>query len=78
MLRIHADIMPCDEATLRAALEQYKAELVAHKSTVGVPAPWPAHEMLREIVASGGDFEVIRPPLPPAPEPAPPLFNHNY
>lgn len=76
MLRIEAGHLPCAEATLRAALQQYKDALEAHKNTVGVPAPWPDYEILRDIVANGGDFEVIAPPLPPAPAPAPRLFNH--
>jgi len=76
MLNIPSDLLPCGEAQLRAALVDYQAALEAHKSTIDVPAPWPQHEILRDIVAAGGEFQVIYPPLPPAPERAPGLFNH--
>lgn len=56
MYQLKLEQMPVDEATLRAALTQYKADLDAHVLTEGVPAPWPQYEILREIVAAGGDF----------------------
>jgi hypothetical protein len=65
MYRINEELLPVDEATLRASLASYHAALEAHKTTEGVPAPWPEYEILREIVAAGGEFEVIPAPLPP-------------
>lgn len=57
--------LPTDEATLRAALEEYQAAVIAHADTVGVPAPLPAYEIIYAIVAAGGEFTVNYPP--PAP-----------
>lgn len=62
MVRIEVGLMPCSEVELRAALGRYKEALEQHRGTIGVPAPWPEYECLREITASGGDFEVVKPP----------------
>lgn len=59
MLAIPKVKLPANETTIRASLGKYKAELAAHKKTVGVPAPWPDFEILREIVANGEEFSVI-------------------
>ena len=55
--------LPVPEDLFRASLEKYKSELEAHKHTVYVPAPWPDHELLRVIVANGGDFEIEDEPV---------------
>lgn len=68
MLIIHAGQMPCSENVLRQALTEYRDLLEWHKTTEGVPAPWPDHEILREIVAGGGEFTVIYPPPPSSKE----------
>lgn len=49
-MRIQQSQLPCSEADLRAALNDYKSELAAHALTEGVPAPLPAYEILRNIV----------------------------
>lgn len=65
MLFFTPDQLPTDEATLRAALADYQAALIAHADTVGVPAPLPAYDILTVIVAAGGEFTVSYPPPEP-------------
>lgn len=67
MLTIHEFQLPAPEADVRAALAAYKAALEAHSTTVGVPAPFPEYEVLRAILATGGDFTVIPAVVPPMP-----------
>jgi hypothetical protein len=64
MLTIHRSRLPADEATVRAALAQYQAALAQHAESEGVAAPWPALEILREIVAQGGSLAVVDDPAP--------------
>lgn len=58
MLTILRAALPVPEADLRAALQRYNDALEAHKLTEGEPAPWPEHEIIFEIMASGGNFSV--------------------
>lgn len=37
-------------AELEAALATYKKALEDHKITIGIPAPWPQYEILRQLV----------------------------
>lgn len=69
MLTYTPSQLPTDEATLRAALADYQAALVAFADTEGVPAPLPAYDILYAIVAAGGEFTVNYPPPPPPPPP---------
>lgn len=69
MLKLNADQLPCGETELRRALMEYQDLLLWHRTTEGEPAPWPDHEILRGIVAAGGEFEVAYPPAPPEPTP---------
>ena len=72
MLTIRRSTLPVEEQDLRNALANYQAALEAHKTTVGIPAPWPAFDVLRDIVASGGELAVEDdPPLEAAAEPPP-------
>lgn len=59
MLTIHRSRLPAAEADVRAALLEYQGALAHHSQSEGVPAPWPAFELLRDIVAAGGQFAVI-------------------
>lgn len=64
MLKISAASLPCDEATLRAAVQEFAAAIAAHCRTVGQPAPWPRFEVVREILADAErDFIVVHPTL---------------
>lgn len=67
MRTIHVSRLPADESTVRAALASYQAELAAHALTVGQPAPWPQFEILRDIVAAGGDFIAVHDDEPEQP-----------
>lgn len=59
------------EYDLPAAIESYKAELVAFAKTVDVPAP-VAIALVEQIVKEHGGEFVILPPLPPRyPKPLP-------
>lgn len=64
MLTLKKSTLPATEIELRAALADYRSALDAHRLTEGVPAPWPDYDVLRDIVAAGGDFEVLD-DLPP-------------
>lgn len=75
MLRIPAASMPCPAKQLRQALNAYLEEKLDHQLTTGVPAPWPAFDIIFQIVDAGGDFVVIPEPSPAVP-PVKPLFNH--
>lgn len=66
MLTLKKSTLPAAEPDLRAALVKYRSELGAHRLTVGVPAPWPDFDVLRDIVAAGGEFDVLD-DLPPPP-----------
>ena len=59
MITLHRSQLPDNEAQVRLSLTRYLRELEAHKKTVGVPAPWPDFEILRTIVAGGGEFLVV-------------------
>lgn len=59
MLSIHRSRLPAEEAQVREALQAYVDALATHRLSVGEPAPWPAFEILRDIVADGGDFVVV-------------------
>jgi hypothetical protein len=69
MMNIHISRLPASEADVRAALVDYRAALEAHKLTEGVPAPWPAFEVLRDIVAAGDQFAVVVDDEPAPPDP---------
>lgn len=47
---IYRSQLPKSEAEVRADLAAWIAEVEAHKSTVGVPAPFPEYELLRHLV----------------------------
>lgn len=66
-MEIERERLPVQESELRASLERYLAELEAHRTSVGQPAPWPEFEILRAIAESGGELVVIDPPPPPPP-----------
>lgn len=51
--------LPCDEADFREKLAAYLSEREAHKSTVGVPAPFPEFEIFRAIAESGGELAIV-------------------
>ena len=53
---------------LPQAVADHLAALAAHAHSVGEPAP-VAHPLVEMIVASGGAFEIIETPEPPAPNP---------
>lgn len=59
MLTLKKSFLPAPEATLRDALVRYKAALEDHKTTEGVPAPWPDYLILRDVILAGGDFVVV-------------------
>lgn len=62
------DQLGVDAAGLQAAVDEYQAAVIAHASTVGVPAPLPAFEIVYAIIAAGG-FTVQEPaPPPPGPD----------
>lgn len=58
MLTIPQEKLPASEADVRAALAEYQAAIDEHAQTIGQPAPWPQFELLRDIVAAGGEFTV--------------------
>lgn len=67
---LHRNQLPCDESEFRKKLAAYIAEREAHKTTVGVPAPFPEFEILRDIADAGGALEIQDDP--PQPEPVEP------
>jgi hypothetical protein len=66
MLTLKKSTLPATEAELREALAEHVAASEAHRFTVGVPAPWPRFDVVREIIADGGEFNV-EDDLPPPP-----------
>jgi len=59
MRKIRRSQLPAPAAVLRAALAKYHGQMEAHRETVGVPAPWPDFEMVRELARDREDFEVV-------------------
>lgn len=59
MMTIQKSKLPTTEQALRASLDHYLGELSTHAFTENVPAPWPEYDILRDIVAAGGDFVVV-------------------
>lgn len=69
MIELNKAALPVPESELRAALAAHKAALAAHARTVGVPAPWPEHDIIFEIMRHGGEFSVVdRKPGPDVPD----------
>ncbi len=68
MFAIKRSQMPTDEVTLRQALASYLSELESHKTSIGLPKPWPMFDILFAITETGNaDFVVVEDeqPLPP-------------
>ena len=59
-MKLHATQLPCPEAEFLQALADYRAAREAHKSTVGVPSPFPQFEILRTVVDRGEEVEIER------------------
>lgn len=53
---------------LAAAVSAFRAELEAHRYTEGVPAPWPASDLIGDLARSDEDFE-LAPQSDPMTEP---------
>lgn len=68
-MRLHVKQLPCPRAEFEAKLAAYLAEREAHKSTVGVPAPFPEFEIMRAIADQGGACEIYDDPPPAEPTP---------
>lgn len=51
MLTIKRELLPAAESVVREELAKFKAELAAFPTTVGIPAPFPAFDILRDILA---------------------------
>lgn len=60
------------EEELRAGVEAFRQELIAHARTVGIPAPWPSHPLF-QVLSKVDDYTLEPlPEAPPPPEPTPP------
>lgn len=58
-MQINRRQLPCDKPTFLAKLNAYLDEMKAHALTEGVPAPFPAFEIMRTIYERGGAFEIV-------------------
>lgn len=63
-MKINEKQFPYAEEKFIADLAAYRAARDAHKLTVGVPAPFPPHEIMRVIVDSGEPLVIERDPKP--------------
>ncbi len=60
-MKIPSNTLPIPAAQFDAEFTAYLAQRRAHKFTVGVPAPFPAHECFRvmaEHIEAGGNVEI--------------------
>lgn len=57
-MRLHRRQLPCPKPQFLTKLAQYQAAREAHKSTVGVAAPFPEFEILRTIYERGGSVTI--------------------
>lgn len=73
MLTLKLSQLPVSEQNFRASLIAYRDALVAHASTEEMPAPFPAHEVFRDILAADkdGNFVLVDDTPQPPPLPAP-------
>jgi hypothetical protein len=59
-MKLHRRQLPCLKAPFLASLENYRAAMVAHAKTEGVPAPFPDFEIMRAVYESGAPLEIVQ------------------
>lgn len=59
MIEVRQADWPGTAEELTAAVEAFRAQLVAHRRTVGVAAPLPDHWLIERLAKSGDTFRLV-------------------